>query len=241
MRVLLAAEDEGHRVAVMTLTDRLIAERVEWAAELPEYVRTWCSDAGQPYLALKTAYERARADRLPIYGHFGSTAGEADAAMWRAVFFLAQSRDDEVSHVVAARDEDGDERRLQGLKQAIEERSWPFVVVCAVARPAVESWFFAAYDPRDEREARRLAQLSARLGVDPRSEGRRLTRHTARDPKRAARELELPIGEDGAERFREALWRTLHERGEDIGLRAFLEAMDEQVRASFPGRHDALW
>ena len=63
MRVLLAAEDEGHRVAVMTLTDRLIAERVEWAAELPEYVRTWCSDAGQPYLALKTAYERARADR----------------------------------------------------------------------------------------------------------------------------------------------------------------------------------
>lgn len=241
MRILLAGEDDGHRIAVTTLTDRLITERVEWARDALETARTWCDDEGRAFVALKTAAERARARRFPMYGHFNGEPGAPDAAMWRAVFFLAAAIEEPVHVVVAARDSDGDERRATGLEQATAEREWPFRIVAALAIEVIEAWFLAAYEPADLRAKERLEALVARLGVDPRRKGHLLKRKTERDPKRAVADLELELHEEGADALRSAPWSTLRERGAPTGLRAFLDAMNDALRDQFPEGRDEPW
>ncbi|MCU0676618.1 MAG: hypothetical protein MUE69_27970 [Myxococcota bacterium] len=162
--------------------------------------------------------------------------------MWRAVFLLVQSMEEPVDLVVAARDADGDGRRRgNGLAQAKKERGWRFRIVEALAIEEIEAWFLAAYEPTGPRETERLDALARRLGLDPRREGHRLTGGTQRDPKRVVEELAIVLHQEGADALRSAPWSTLRERGEPVGLRAFLDAMNDALRDQFPEGRDEPW
>src|SRR3990167_5349905 len=124
----IAAESRSDAALITAFVDRLISAQVEWIEpELLDAFRQWRGLQGENWLDLHEAFRRARAQGLPVYGHFGGEAGAADAQMHRAVLSLFADEDERPSAVVVARDMDGDANRVKGWQQAVEMKSWPFM------------------------------------------------------------------------------------------------------------------
>lgn len=241
IRVLLAGEDEGHRSSCGCLLDRLVVEHVEptlrdeaLEAKALERARAWLEHEGRPYIDVHHAFADARARRLPVYGHFDGQPAKVEAHQWRAVFHLAMHRPDVPHVVIAARDDDGDPRRAEGLEQA-RALGWPFDVIRAIATQEIEAWAMAGFFPMDAEERRTLARQTERFGFDPTRHSERLTGGTERDAKRALDELTREDPDRRAVCLDSVPLTELRARGAHNGLSTFMEETRVVLRKHLGG------
>ena len=238
IRLLLAGEDASHHAACTRLFDRVLAtqDSTPRSADDSETsldpLRTWADHRGRRYIDVHSAFEEARARRLPIRGHFDGQPAAPEAHLWRAVFHLALDRPDVPDVVVAARDDDGHAVRADGLEQA-RSLKWPFLIVRAIATQEVEAWWMAGFDPMDAEERRELAHAAKQLGFDPREQSERLTGGTARDAKRLLEHL-TRADPDRRATCLETPLEILETRGSGNGLEQFLRESREALRSATP-------
>lgn len=244
MKLLAFCEAPGDFRLVSGLVDRVLAETdLAWVVDnldTPDVVRTWHADGfGNDFIDIhdlnKYAEQlRERGVRVRrLRGHFDGRPGDAGSAMARKAFLIAEalnrhSPDDPIDAVVLVLDTD-DERveRPRGVNAARDEAlGWEmFEIICGFPDPEREAWVLAGFDPCHPAEQQRLDELHRELGFSPVLHADRLrdkTRGALRDIKRV---LAVLTGDD-AER-EERCWTelpltTLHERGIDTGLSAFL-------------------
>lgn len=144
--------------------------------------------------------------------------------------------------LIVARDTDGDPKRLDGLRQALEllqDFPQPLPVIVAVPHQDAEAWFVAGFVPLNQAEERRLEGLRDELLFSPPDEAHRLTAHPNDAPTDAKRVLRVLAFDDDASRppsldeLPELCGRTLGDlallrrRGVGCGLREFLEELRE--------------
>lgn len=232
----IAAESRSDAALITAFVDRLISAQVEWIEpELLDAFRQWRGLQGENWLDLHEAFRRARAQGLPVYGHFGGEAGAADAQMHRAVLSLFADEEERPSAVVVARDMDGDANRFKGWQQAVEMKFWPFICLGALCDPEIEAWLVAAWAPDADDEMRRFLALKRDLAFDPTEYPERLTAKHITDLKDAKRVLGIltQTGRDAESRFVSVSWDDLARRGARCGLSRFLYEVRDCIHALF--------
>lgn len=148
----------------------------------------------------------------------------------------------DASRVLLVHDSDGDAQVEVELKQARSDwlekvrgtQTVDIDVAVGVAHPEHEAWAIAAFEPTNEDERARLASERQRLGFDPIHHGHNLTpgRETApKDAKQALRAL--CEGERRLGLLEAVDLATLRQRGQHIGLVAFLDELDERIAPAY--------
>ncbi|MDC0710101.1 hypothetical protein POL68_16615 [Stigmatella sp. ncwal1] len=240
-RFLVFCESPTDFETITTLAERVIREKgPEWLREMleepiegAEKPLEWGrDDEGRSFFDIHKVSDYAR--RLGIRaprGHFNGEPGAAGALMARTIFRIVRelvNRGEGVGAVLLVWDMDhqGDERRA-GLKQArdVARRFESFGIVLGCPDPMKEAWVLAGFEPVNEAERRRLAQLRQELSFDPCQEAHRLgdkQEQAKRSPKRV-----LHVLTDGDPERASHCWSTtpldrLVSRGKDSGLAEFL-------------------
>lgn len=253
MKLLAFCEAPGDFRMASGLVDRVLREvGPAWVVDnldTPEIVRAWQTDGfGRDHVDVHrlNAYEDqlcARGVRVRrVRGHFNGRPGEPGNAMARKAFHIAEALsrhqpDDPIDAVVLVWDTD-DERveRPRGVKAAREEaQGWAtFKIVCGFPDPEREAWVLAGFDPCHPTEQQRLDELHRELGFSPVLHAVRLRDKapgTARNIKRVLGVLTSDDPDREARCWTEPPLTTLHERGADTGLSAFLA----ELQAVLPG------
>lgn len=247
LQLAVAGEDEAHHCAVTTLTDRLLSVEIEWLDGILESGRTWRSASStRQWFPLGRARKDASKEAFGPYalpkGHFSSVPGSPDARLARAQLqlFWKLSRDSErrLDVVFIARDLDGRLERLAGLRQAVTEYAWPFLVLLAWFQPEAEAWYIAGHVPRtdDEREAH--AEQRRLLGFCPIQQPHRLN-STDDDSVKDAKRVWAALNHDGPEgnlRSLQTDLEILRKNGADAGLADFLDQVLAKLVPLFNAR-----
>jgi hypothetical protein len=268
-RIAILCEDHAHRALVTCLADRVVLDEaakrsVDWIDEttLPYHRRFMGREDRDDLPEHQRFYTRADAMRdaedLPnqplvggrpvkLRGHIDGQPLAPEASFWRRVFLLFAVMDGPPDLLVVARDTDGDEDNLRGLKQALPLA--PLPVIVATPHQDAEAWFVAGFAPASGRERVRLTELHMELGFSPPDEPHRLTAHPNHAPTDAKRVLRLLLhGENKSrppalEELHDLCERTLRDlallerRGVHCKLVAFLKALREGlVPLVLPGK-----
>lgn len=226
----LAAEDSAHERLAHVLVDRTLACAVGWYS--PD-LRRWCDHVGSDgYTRLSHVTRLARERGLRINGSFGGAPGALEARQFRALLLLFA---DSVrpNAVVVLRDTDGHTERTVGFAQARQEYEWPFRVVFGAPHPEAEAWVLAGFVAETEAERAALESLRAELGFSPVEKPGRLSSKRSSTSKRDTKAvLARLMGEDLVRQARcvgEADLERLRTRGDDAGLRDFLDEVDHEL------------
>jgi hypothetical protein len=201
------------------------------------------------YLNQYTDQLRERGLRVqPARGHFNGRPGEPGSAMARKAFHIVEALsrhtpDDPIDAVVLVWDTDDEQReRPDGVKAARNAaRRWAtFQIVCGFPDPEREAWVLAGFDPCHPDEQQRLDELHRDLGFSPVLHAVRLRDKTHGAPRNIKRVLAVLTGDDSDREARcwtEPTLATLHNRGTDTGLSAFLTELQAVLRSLLGGGH----
>ena len=102
------------------LADRVFCAQVDWIEDktLLHY-RGWRGfSPGELYLTWSEAKKLAEAQNIKSHGFFDEQPAAHDAHAARKALLLLERSDERPNAIVLLRDDDGDENRLAGLKQA---------------------------------------------------------------------------------------------------------------------------
>jgi len=238
IRLLLAAEDQAGSWTARHVAD-LCMNSVAWVADAGiDHCRQWVPFGGREWLPLKDVSvlfeQRRRGAFFAPRGRFGGESAAPDALAFRKLFLVVMGSD-VPTVLIVARDEDEADRRT-GFEQARRERSWPFAIVGALAKPEAEAWLICAVSPDSGIQGDRLARLRQDIGFDPLPNSHRLTSTSAspRDAKRVLQVIES-CGVDAASAFRGRSTEDLRVRGEHNGLRAYLDDLSQSLRPHLGG------
>lgn len=236
----IAAESEGDAKLITALVDRVLIEDVAWVRETFEACRESLEDglspcrnfrgiAGEPYLDLHNASDRARERKLRIYGKFNDEPGADDAFMARATLFLFADEDEPPKAVIITRDVDRAPNRAKGFSQAAQSYDWNFKILVALAEPEIEAWLIAAWAPEDSSERERLKELVDELDFNPCKNPERLTSKKETDKKDAKRILKLLTKSktDIIDRWKTTRLEQLESNGAACGLGPFIRDIRE--------------
>lgn len=176
----------------------------------------------------KHAKALARSHRIASPGFFDGDPGKEDARAARKalLLFLELGMPD---IVVLVRDADDKPERRQGLAQARSGTPQPERVVIGVAHPEREAWVLAGFVPCDPREHDACASERQRLGFDPAQHPHELRGDGKRCAKTALANL---LGTDRDREHRcltEPPLSELRRRGQQTGLAAFLDEVEERI------------
>jgi hypothetical protein len=238
----LVVEGPDDARTVPAVADRLLTHELHAHAPKLDRIRSYRGlHVDKPFLSWSAVDQEAARRRVPRrHGHFGGEPALEDArTAWYALqCFVAE--DPQPAAVLLVRDSDGKlDERARGLKQAHDDRSWPFPVILGVAHTMRECWVLAAFVPEDKGEKIALAELRKELGFDPtlRSDQLDATKETSKkSPKRVLSRL---TGDDLDRE--EQCWAGpgvdhLRARGEKNGLSAFLRELQEKLVPVFDGK-----
>ncbi|HSO00049.1 MAG TPA: hypothetical protein VLS89_17265 [Candidatus Nanopelagicales bacterium] len=248
MRLLVFCEAGADFRTTSALVDRVLHdEGPAWVADVlpahPEAIREWVSDGqGNQFFDIHylDKYRRQFKDVRFAYGHFDGKPGAAGAQMARNAFFIARAvaKQDASTGLAAVllvwdMDDQGEERRL-GLAQARDEasRREKFQIVLGCPDRMREAWVLVGFEPESDEERARLEELRRELGFSPCDEAHRLDakdEHAKRSPKRVLAKLMAGDAEREARCSTGAPLAQLRERGEQSGLRAFLDEIRNLV------------
>jgi hypothetical protein len=208
--------------------------------DTPGVVLSWHADgSGNDFLNihyLNQYTDQLRARGLGVRqarGHFNGRPGEPGSAMARKAFHIAEALsrhtpDDPIDAVVLVWDTDDEQReRPDGVKAARNEarQRTTFQIVCGFPDPEREAWVLAGFDPCHPDEQQRLDDLHRELGFSPVVHAVRLRDKAHGATRNIKRVLRVLVGDDidrEARCWSEPPLATLHERGADTGLSAFL-------------------
>jgi hypothetical protein len=215
------------------LADRVLCREVPWIeSDSLDVHRRWRGlDETSSYLPWRWIRSAAKERGLKAHGHFQGEPGALDAHAARLALLLLATGAGPPDAVVLIRDSDGHEERQIGLRQARDERRWPFPIAIGLAHPNRESWALAGFEPRNEGERRSLAEIERELGFDP-----RLRAHALRAQPGEARNakliLERLVGRDPDRE--EECWMScdleiLRARGAATGLADYMNELRERI------------
>jgi hypothetical protein len=107
-----------------------------------------------------------------------------------------------------------------------------FRIVLGCAHPMREAWVLCGFEPDGDEERSRLQVLRQELGFSPSEHSHRLDAKDEHAKRSAKRVLRILTGGDHAREQR--CWQvtsleTLHDRGEQTGLRAYLIELEDHV------------
>lgn len=228
----IAAESGGDARHITHLTDRIILEGAHWITpEVLDAYRRWGGVEGEADLDMHSAYVRARARKLPVYGHFSGEPGSEDAASVRAALMLFAEDERRPDAVIIARDMDDRPARADGFAEASADRAWPFAVIGALATPELEAWRVAAVQTESPEDQIAWDQVRQRIGFDPTLYPERLTsKHLIdkRDAKRILTDL-TSSGRSPDDRWSDVPLSRLRERGGSCGLRVFMDGVQTHI------------
>jgi hypothetical protein len=236
----LVVEGPSDARTVPGLTDRVLRERMH-IADLDAARAFGGLDASAPFLKWSNVNDEARRRGVPRkHGHFGGEPAIEGARAAHQALQCFVGADRQPSAVLLVRDSDGKlEDRLAGLRQAREERRWPFPVVVGVAHAMRECWVLAGFVARGKREPKMLEALRKELRFDPVQRSERLDAALETAPKSAKRVLALLTGDD-REREEQCWIETdlaaLREQGARNGLADFLDEVEERLAPIFAGK-----
>ena len=217
------------------LADRVFIEAINWLeSEHLQSNREWVGEHQGSTLAWIEIPKLAEKLNVRAMGHFDGKPGAFDAAASRRALLVLRRLFDDLAGVILIRDQDDKEQRRSGMEQARNLpalSSLPIVIGLAVIER--EAWVIAGFEPEGEEQESRLKKVRQELGFDPRLQSHELTAgkddQAKKSPKRVLKEL---CGED-RERERRCWSKTplevLHARGEQNGLKAFLDEVRERL------------
>jgi hypothetical protein len=222
------------------LLDRVLCEKVDWiVVEVLDSYREWCGwDDSAPFLLWRDISALARKIGIRAHGHFDGKPGEADAQVSRRALLLLNSLGEALHAILLIRDDDRQTERRLGLEQARANISLPIPVVIGLAHLKRECWVLSGFEPRNAEEQTCLDRLSEDLGFDPRISPDRLADkgdNETRSAKGVLRELTQGDWERQADCWRSTPLRTLEDRGQAVGLSAFLEEIKSRLVPLFTG------
>ena len=215
------------------IADRVILEKVEWAADLLPTLREWKGlPTGFQFLKWSRVDEEATEHGIRLHGHFNGEPGLPDAAVARRAIRLVQLAAPEARAVVLLRDSDNDPRRLLGLEQARQTSRLPLTIVIGVANTKREAWVLAGWDPDDQHEAAALEAVRSEVGFDPRLGSEQL-HAKVENAKLSAKRVLSALTQDDADRERKC-WEatpldTLRTRGTENGLADFMHEIADRL------------
>lgn len=243
--IAVVCEAEADRRTATGLADRILLERCDWLEDdwidgCREYRGL---EADEPFLRWDKVHELAQHRRIRAQGHFDEKPGAPDSLNARKALFLLIGCKQPPQAVLFIRDSDNEPSRRTGMEQAATEpgRNWQFTIVIGFAHPKRECWVLAGFEPQDNAEQQRFADLRLELGFDPRVDADRLTAKHDADTKSAKRVL-AALTQDGRERetrcWNETELEVLRTRGGRTGLSAYLEEVEQRIVPLVAGRKE---
>ena len=231
----VVCEAPADREIATGLADRVLSQEVSWIdADSLDLHRRWQGlEPGDSHL--EWHWVKGLADRrgFKAHGHFRGEPGDLNAHETRkALLLLVEANPDAV---VLLRDTDGDERRRRGLKQARDERPWPFPVILGLAHAKRECWVLAGFHPQTPAEEAALVRLRQELGFDPCTAAEGLHASSPGAQREAKRVLAALIQSPNRERacWADADLATLAARGRGTGLAEYLEEVRTRLAPLF--------
>jgi hypothetical protein len=243
--VVIVEGPEDARTAC-TLADRIVVEEgPHWLDQhTRDAMRTWTGL--QPGEEFTTWTDVKRLAKKRSVRHLGFPAsgdpeGADFAQAWKAITLhslIIEEGDNPA--LLLVRDTDAERESRRDLDQARQQPTSPdeLTVVVGVARPKREAWVLNGFDPEDENEEERLADLKQELGCDPRTDAHTLTASSSGAKTNAKRVLGVLV--DSVEREQrcctETELDTLRDRGGETGLAAYLEEVEARLLPLFQER-----
>ena len=242
MRVAVFSEAAADFRTATDLIDRVVrAGCPGWVGDLldsaPAEVRTWHRDPDdQAFFDIHDVdrYRRHFVVRAR-HGHFDGAPNMPGALMASSVFRIVRALRRVEPALVGVvllwdLDQQPDERR-GGIAQAVNDaESWAdFAIVVGLPCRMREAWAIAGFEPTDDEERARVADLRRELGFSPVEESHQLDAQDETAKRSAKRVLGLLTRGDAdreARCWQEPPLETLVARGKDNGLAYFLEAVD---------------
>jgi hypothetical protein len=217
------------------LADRVLTDQVGWLdVTMLDGQRTWLGqEPDGARLSWKSIPARARELGIRVRGHFDGQPGLADAkAAWRAIAYVLRLFE-QTEAILLIRDMDDQPVRRGGLEQAraLYEKLLPIIIGAAIVER--ECWVLSGFTPETEEENKTLAGLRQELGFDPCLQPQELTAGKDDQAKRSAKRV-LALLTDGSWQRQEKCWRetplsALVERGEENGLRDYLDEVKQKL------------
>jgi hypothetical protein len=235
--IAVVCEAPADRQTVVALATRVACEHEsvrDWME--PEYLQFRGYRVDDPQLLWRAVKATAVANNVSVVGFINGLPASPDAHNAMRALILFNRLDPKPDAVMLIRDSDNDLERRDGLHQARESEPWPFPVVIGFAHTKRECWHLAGFEPKEEEERQRLADERQHLGFDPRTHSHELTaKSDENNDKRSAKRVLAVLTGDYLEREAECLvaLALLHERGEENGLRAFLQEIEARLVPMF--------
>jgi len=229
LECVLIAEDSAHQRIAQRWTRRVVQDEVPWTHEVEwEHVLSWRQNGRRDSWKRGDVIAQMRL-RSRSTLRFGS-GGALEKRMFLRDLVWATLLPNSPDVVVLARDMDGKTEKRSGFEEARRDRPWSFGVVGLLPEPEAEAWFIAGFRPTDDDEHARLRACKQRLGFDPTQKPHQLTSAPGRpkEAKRVAKEI-LGDDQDRWERVLEAPFDQLRRIGEETGIVAFLDDIQQQV------------
>lgn len=229
MRFAVVYEAEADFTTATELADRVLVREIEWLDNsLLVSQREWLdkSQDGAPF-KWKTIPQKARECGIRVRGHFDGEPGLADAKAARRAIEYVMYQHESVDALLLVRDLDDQNERRDGLEQARHESKIACPLVIGAAVPERESWVICGFDPEDDSEIERLQSERQNLGFDPRDRSHELTACKDSNAKRSPKRV-LAVLTDGDIERQQRCWResnieVLEQRGQENGLRDYLD------------------
>ncbi|MHB1558637.1 MAG: hypothetical protein ACYC61_14360 [Isosphaeraceae bacterium] len=232
---VVVCEAKADFVISTELADRVFCDRIDWIeAEMIDAFRQYEGrDQDQHFLTWDSDVPRLSQEMgIRIRGFIGNRPADFDARQAQRALRIIAAKWPEVAGILLIRDDDGLTNRRRGLEQARNESSLSQRVVIGLAHTKRECWVLAGFEPTDDEESARLANVRQQLGFDPRLLAHQLTAKHDYDKKSAKGVLhDLVRGDHDREA---TCWCTtdltvLKDRGRETGLTQFLEEVETRL------------
>jgi hypothetical protein len=233
---VVVCEARADFLTASELADHIFCDSVNWIE--PDYLdfhRSYTGFPGdEPFLTWKrlTWKRLARDSGLRPRGFIEGQPLELDAAQARRALVFIESTWPDVDGILLIRDDDRLTNRRIGLEQARAASLLNQRIVIGLAHTKRECWVLAGFDARDDRERALLKEIKQELGFDPCSQSEQLTAihdHDKRSAKPVLKHLVQSDKDREAACWKEAPLRLLRDRGEQTGLRHYLDEVEQRL------------
>jgi hypothetical protein len=228
--IALVCEAPADRGTTERITTRVVCDHESLRGWMePEYLQFRGYRPDDTHLLWREVKATAIANDVTVVGFINGLPASPDAHAALRALWLFYRLDPRPDAVMLIRDSDNDLERRDGLRKARDSEGWPFRVVVGFAHTKRECWHICGFEPKDETEQTRLDDERKALGFDPRLKSHELTaKNDEKNNKRSAKRVLSVLAGDDLDREAECLTAiaVLRNRGEENGLREFLEELE---------------
>jgi hypothetical protein len=231
---VVVCEARADFLTASELADRVFCDSVDWIeAESLDALRSYTGPPGdEPFLTWKRVKVLAKESGLRPRGFIEGQPLELDGPQARRAIAFIESSWPDVAGILLIRDDDGLTGRRLGLEQARATSRRPGSVVIGLAHTKRECWVLTGFEARDDQELALLDEIKQELGFDPCTQPGQLTAIHENDKRNAKRVLKHLVQGDKnreADCWKQASLRLLRDRGEQTGLRQYLEEVERRL------------